>query len=113
MVVAPLRGIFALGRVAFIVAGAAAIPVLMKKNRKLADQVGNFMVKAGEGLKSNYGGATAVKEEPTKASENPASAVKSASAKPRATTSRASKPKATPKTAVKRKPASKPRSNPS
>ena len=60
-----------LGRTAFLIAAAAAVPVVLKKNKKLADQVGDFMVKTGENLKKGYGSAAGTQEkEPAKVSES-------------------------------------------
>lgn len=51
MIHAPLRGIFFLGRTAFVLAAAAAVPYLLKKNRRLAEQIGDNLIRAGENLK--------------------------------------------------------------
>ena len=51
MVQVPLRGLFLLGRAAFVVAAAAAVPYILKKNKRLGDQLGDALIKAGENLK--------------------------------------------------------------
>jgi outer membrane biosynthesis protein TonB len=97
MVFVPIRGIFLLGRTAFIIAAAAAVPVLLKKNRKLADQVGSTLIKAGEKLKQEYGGAEA-----KEANFAPAEAKKAQ------TTKASPAPKPVDKTSPKKPPAKKP-----
>jgi hypothetical protein len=113
MVHVPIRGLFMLGRVAFVVAAAAAVPYLLRKNRRLGEQLGDVLIKAGENLK---------KEEPKPAGEGkvqPAGATartKSESGKRTATTKRsaaAGKAKTTAATRpVKRRPAARKKSPP-
>ena len=95
-----------LGRTAFLIAAAAAVPVVLKKNKKLADQVGDFMVKTGENLKKGYGSAAGTQEkEPSKVSESVVQKPKAGSASPqsrpgrqsKATAASSSKPKGTAK----------------
>ncbi len=51
MIHAPLRGLIVLTRVGLLVAAAAAIPVLIRRCKPLAKQIGDTLIKAGEKLK--------------------------------------------------------------
>lgn len=49
----PIRGLFQLTRTVVVVAGLAALPYVLKKNKKLADQLGDALKKAGDRLKDD------------------------------------------------------------
>lgn len=104
MVHAPLRGLFFLGRTATVLVAAAAGAYILRKNRRLAEQVGDSLIKAGENLRGEAKAAAEPKtSEPVKQSEK---------SKPKSTRSAAKKPAAkptAPKAAAKRtaKPAPK------
>ncbi len=120
----PIRGLFQLTRMAVVVAGMAAVPYILKKNKKLAEQLGETLVKAGERLKSEG----AVAEPPVAETKSEATAEKPAATatvaeppvaepkkeeKPKAkkaAVKTSAKPPAAKKTVVKAKKSSTPRS---
>lgn len=95
MVQVPLRGLFFLGRAAFVIAAAAAVPYIIKKNKRLGEQLGDALIKAGENLKKDSPSpspsapktAQTVKTSPkasaAKATEKPKARAKSKSARKR------------------------------
>lgn len=95
----PIRGIFQLTRMAAVVVAVAAVPVLLKKNKRLAEQIGETLVKAGEKLKGD--GTNSEASAPPKAEEAAAEAPpqeappKATAAKATATKSAATKSTAT------------------
>lgn len=100
MVHVPLRGLFLLGRAATMVAVAAAIPYILKKNRRLAEQLGDTLIKAGENLRGEPSAATQEPNtaEPVVQAEKPKTAPRASKAAPK------SAPKAAPaKSAAKPK----------
>lgn len=76
MIHAPIFGIRFLARTAIIAAAVAAVPVVLKKCKPLAKQVGEALVKLGEKLQED-----AVEREPAGASPK-AAAVKQTAAQP-------------------------------
>lgn len=111
MVQAPIRGMFLLGRTAFLIAAAAAVPYLLKTNRKFAQTVGDKLIQAGETLKKS---GTASKEDHASASASTPGPTPEPEVK---TTAQASQPKSKaapkkPKTATKRSATSKPKTTP-
>ncbi len=118
MIHAPLRGMFFLGRMAFVVAAAAAVPILLKKNRKLFDQLGDSLIRAGENLKKSEATAasapsepaTKVASKPSPARPKPAAAKSGAEPKPKVkTTARPANKPPVKKAAAKKRPARKPK----
>ena len=99
MVHVPIRGLLLLGRAAFVIAAAAAVPYIIKKNKRLGEQLGDALIKAGENLKKDG-------SSPSPSAPKTAQTVKSSPKE--ATAKAASKPKAKPKTARKRTAKKKP-----
>jgi len=115
MVHAPLRGLFFLGRTATVLVAAAAGAYILKKNRRLAEQVGETLIKVGENLRGEAKASAAEPKtaEPVVQSEKP-KATRTAKAAPKAGATRTTaKPsaKAAPNrpTAPKKKAAPKPK----
>jgi hypothetical protein len=100
MIVAPIRGLFMLGRTAFAIAAVAAIPYLLKKNKRLADQLGDGLIKAGEKLKSDEASQPAAAKSAAATAPKPKSSAKA----------KASGAKAAAKTGVKKKAAARAKS---
>lgn len=100
MVHAPLRGLFFLGRTATVLVAAAAGAYVLKKNRRLAEQVGDTLIRAGENLRGEPKSAAAEPQtaEPVVQSEKAKTATKTQTSSPNASES---KPKAAPRTAAK------------
>ena len=98
MVQIPIRGLFFLGRTAVIIAAAAAVPYIIKKNKRLGDQIGDALIKAGENIK----GDGAKPAGSPKTTQTVKSAPKEAAAK--TATRASSKPKAARKRTAKKKP---------
>lgn len=103
MIHAPLRGLFLLGRAAAVVAVAAAVPYIIKKNRKVAEQIGDSLIKAGENLRGEAKSAAAEPktQEPVVQSEKPKAKAASRTAK---ATAKPASPKSTAKPAAKSAP---------
>lgn len=99
MVHAPLRGVLMLGRLAFVVAAAAAVPVLLKKGKPFFDKAGDALVELGNKLKE--GDKPKAEEPQSRAKAEPKAATK----EPQATkTATATAPKKAPATAKQTKP---------
>ncbi|MBX3120440.1 MAG: hypothetical protein KF784_15380 [Fimbriimonadaceae bacterium] len=49
----PIRGLFQLTKAALVVAAAVAVPYILKKNKRVAEQLGDTLMKAGEKLKKD------------------------------------------------------------
>lgn len=98
MVQIPIRGLFLLGRTAFVIAAAAAVPYIIKKNKRLGDQIGDALIKAGENIK----GDGAKPAGAPKTSQTVKSTPKETAAK---TVSKTAKPKTARKRTTKKKPA--------
>ena len=102
MVQVPIRGLFFLGRAAFVIAAAAAVPYIIKKNKRLGEQLGDVLIKAGENLKKDSPSpspAAPQTSQTVKTSPKTSAAKAAEKPKPRA------KPKAAKKRTAKKKPA--------
>ena len=105
MVQVPLRGLFLLGRAAFIVAAAAAVPYIIKKNRRLGEQLGDALIKAGENLKKDVPSPKGTAPKTSQTVKTSAKSATATAATPKAKAKAAPKRKAAKKRTAKKKPA--------